>query len=318
MIPQFPHFKSIELSDRASVEAHTSLYEPYSDFNFTCLWAWDVDEKRMISELNGNLVVKFTDYVTQEPFLSFLGTNKREDTARALIEYCRAEGLPTTLRLMPDVSISDLNPKVFTIEESRGDFDYIFSLKEIALLAGNRFQRKREGANKFWRENSSAKLDRIDCSDRKIQQQIIETIRIWEKHKVAQQKNYEIKHELEGTRRLFESNRLDLLHAVGLFSGETMIGYAIGEGLANNNALAHFLRSTNSYKGVTEALMQGYAKYLDSLQYKYLNFESDLDVDGMRRAKMSWRPTKFLQRYNVQYPQDLPRGDIVSTPLPQI
>src|SRR3989338_2938897 len=56
MIPQFPQFKRVEITDREAVEAHTHKYEPYSDFNFTSLWAWDTNGERMISELNGNLV----------------------------------------------------------------------------------------------------------------------------------------------------------------------------------------------------------------------------------------------------------------------
>lgn len=78
MIPQFPEFKIVEVGDREAVESHTHRYPPYSDFNFTSLWAWDTSNERMISELNGNLVVRFTDYATNEPFLSFLGTNKND------------------------------------------------------------------------------------------------------------------------------------------------------------------------------------------------------------------------------------------------
>ncbi len=82
MIPQFPDFKHVEVDDREAVEAHTHRYEPYSDFNFTSLWAWDTSGERMISELNGNLVVRFTDYSTHEPFLSFLGDSQTEHTAK--------------------------------------------------------------------------------------------------------------------------------------------------------------------------------------------------------------------------------------------
>ncbi len=32
MIPKFPNFKKIELSDRADVEKFTLKYPPYSDF----------------------------------------------------------------------------------------------------------------------------------------------------------------------------------------------------------------------------------------------------------------------------------------------
>ena len=95
MIPKFPQFKKIELSDRVDVEAHTSLFEPYSDFEFTCLWTWDMKGERMISELNNNLVVRFTDYNTHNPFLSFLGViakRFRDNFPRAHAHFVRSFG----------------------------------------------------------------------------------------------------------------------------------------------------------------------------------------------------------------------------------
>lgn len=58
MIPAFPDFKKVEVSDRGVVEAHTHKYDPYSDFNFTSLWAWDTSNERMISESNGNRILR--------------------------------------------------------------------------------------------------------------------------------------------------------------------------------------------------------------------------------------------------------------------
>lgn len=56
MIPQFPNFKKAEVADRGAVEAHTHKYDPYSDFNFTSLWAWDTSGERMISGLNSDSI----------------------------------------------------------------------------------------------------------------------------------------------------------------------------------------------------------------------------------------------------------------------
>lgn len=303
MLPQFPLFKKIELTDRADVEAHTNLYEPYSDFNFTCLWAWDTREERMISELNGNLVVKFTDYHTHNPFVSFLGSNDCEDTARMLTDYCEANDLPTTLRLMPDVSIQGLDPAKFIIEESRGDFDYILSAQKLTLLAGKEFQDKRKKRNRFWRENLSARHEQIQLSDSVVQTKIFELIKVWKNHKIVMKKNYELAHEMAAIKRLFNSDYLDSLFGFGIFLGDVMLGYYIGEKTISGWSMDHFAKSTISYKGINEALIQGYAKYLNSLQIKYMNVESDLDFEELRRSKTSWRPVKFLKRYNVTYSQ---------------
>jgi hypothetical protein len=64
MLPHFPKFKPLELPDAEDVQRYTARYAPFSDFNFACLWSWNIDSRVLLSELNGNLVVRLGDYVT--------------------------------------------------------------------------------------------------------------------------------------------------------------------------------------------------------------------------------------------------------------
>src|SRR3989344_9175835 len=98
MIPKFPQFKNLELSDKKDVEKFTSQFPPYSDFNFVSMWSWDVKGEMRLSTLNDNLVVRFTDYLTGKPFYSFLGNNKVNETAQTLINLSKKEGLKPELR----------------------------------------------------------------------------------------------------------------------------------------------------------------------------------------------------------------------------
>lgn len=41
MIPKFPEFKKLELSNKEEIENFTSKFPPYSDFNFVSMWCWD-------------------------------------------------------------------------------------------------------------------------------------------------------------------------------------------------------------------------------------------------------------------------------------
>ena len=57
MIPEFPKFKNLELSDKNDIEKFTSKFLPYSDFSFVSMWSWDIKGEMRIAQLNGNLVV---------------------------------------------------------------------------------------------------------------------------------------------------------------------------------------------------------------------------------------------------------------------
>lgn len=306
MLPQFPQFKKIELSDRANIEAHTNKYEPYSDFNFTCLWCWDKDEARAISELNGNLVVKFTDYHTHVPFLSFLGSNRCEETAVSLFEYCKKNDIQAVLRFMTDVSISGLDSEKFIIEESRRDFDYILSTKRYTQLINSESTSKRiTNSKKFWKENSTAICTEVNLNDSSIRKQILGVISMWEQRKITNKKEYELSHELNATKRLFEINNLSPLSCIAIYLNGSMIGYEIHEKFNNGFAMGHFLKCIPDYEGINDALLCEYSKELYLNNILFLNIESDLDSFEMRNYKTSLRPVKYLKRYNVNlnYPQ---------------
>ena len=153
MLPEFPNFKKLELSDKEDVEKITHKYPPYSDFNFVSMWSWDIKGEMRISQLNGNLVVRFTDYITGDPFYSFLGNNKVNETAETLLQFCKKEGAKTILELVPEDSIKGLNIKKFNIEEDRDHFDYIYPINSIASYLGSEYQKHRKMVRRFEKQH---------------------------------------------------------------------------------------------------------------------------------------------------------------------
>ncbi|MEY4747378.1 MAG: hypothetical protein RLZZ416_427 [Candidatus Parcubacteria bacterium] len=299
MIPQFPEFKVVDVSDRESVEVHTHRYPPYSDFNFTSLWAWDTSGKRMISELNHNLVVRFTDYSTGETFLSFLGEVETERTARVLIDYCKTERFPTTLKLMPEISIKDIRSSVLRVEEDRDNFDYLYKVSEHARFLGGDFKRSRNFVNTFTREYPSARAEVADLADRGVQHSLVGVIRTWESNKIGANKTYELAHEEAAVGRLFETAGTHKLVVTAVFEGNAVRAFSIDEVLQDQYGISHFQKGDVRYKGIYDFLIQEKSKHLEVLGVVYINFEQDLGVEGLRRSKLAYRPMEFLKKYKV-------------------
>jgi len=300
MIPQFPEFKKVEVGDRKLVEAHTHKHPPYSDFNFTSLWAWDTSNERMISELNGNLVVRFTDYATNEPFLSFLGSSEIVHSARTLLEYCKEHGLPEVLKLMPEISIEGLDAKVFLVEEDRNNFDYIYSIPELSTLAGGKFKGRRNFVNRFIHEHVTAHAEIVDLANNPdVQEKILATLDSWEKNKQSQGKEYELEHEKAAIKRIFETAHLHELIVTAVFEDNTMLAFSIDEVLPNQFCIGHFWKADSSCTGIYDFLIQKKAQHFETLGLAFLNYEQDLGVEGLRQSKMDYRPVDFLKKYVV-------------------
>src|ERR1035437_4583862 len=119
MIPQFPEFKILELSDKKNVEKFTLKYPPYSDFNFAGTWSWDIRGQMKISQLNGNYVIRFIDYLTGGPFYTFLGNKSVNDTAKKILDLSTEEGLRPQLKMVPEDSLKNLDLTKFKIQEDR-------------------------------------------------------------------------------------------------------------------------------------------------------------------------------------------------------
>src|SRR5947209_16185657 len=117
MLPHFPRFKELELSDAAYVQRYTARYAPFSDFNFACLWSWNIDSSVLLCELHGNLVVRLGDYVTGEVFYSFLGDSRVNETVEALIDLSCRKNLQPRLQLVPEVVAAQLDRDRFSVTE---------------------------------------------------------------------------------------------------------------------------------------------------------------------------------------------------------
>ncbi|MEI7719730.1 MAG: phosphatidylglycerol lysyltransferase domain-containing protein [bacterium] len=299
-IPQFPIFETVSLEHKAAVEVFTHAHPPYSDFNFTSLWAWDISGKRMVSQLNGNLVVRFTDYSTDEPFLSFLGTNEIEHTARTLIDYCKANGLPTILKLVPEISTQGMRPSVLKIEEDRDNFDYIYSMQEQSALKGGDFKRSRNFVKRFKESYPETRVEVVDLSNTDAQQNIITVLRAWEENKVLEERGYEIEHEETAIRHLFETSETHQLLVMGVFDADGgMVAFSIDETLPNQYCVGHFWKADVARVGVYDFLLNEKAKHLETLGVALLNYEQDLGIPGLRQSKMGYRPVSFLKKYEV-------------------
>ena len=310
MIPEFPQFKPIELSDKEEVEKITHKYPPYSDFNFVSMWSWDIKGEMLISMLHGNLVVGFTDYLTGEPFYSFLGNNEVNDTVEKLLELSKKEGsINPTLKLVPEDSIKGLDEKKFKIIEDRNHFDYIFSHEKISMYNGAEYKKQRNKVRAFETKHKYEILT-LNLTDKNNQKLILDLIEYWiskKKSKNGIVEDYlnmgDLENELIAFKKLMQASSLLLksLICFSLFIDGTLAGFMINEKISKEYSLGHFSKADIKHDGIYQFLMQKNSKVFLDLGINYLNHEQDLGIDRLRDSKMRFRPIKFLKKYQLTY-----------------
>ncbi len=299
IIPTFPVFNKLSLGLKDEIEDFTSKFPPYSDFNFTSLWSYDVEQDILVSKLNDNLVIRLRDYITNEPFYSFLGRTKTVETATILINLSKKYNISPELKLIPEITISSekMIHSFFKVKEDRDNFDYVVSTEQLSQMKGLKFRKKNQLINKFYKDFPNGRVARLDKNDSKLQSKLIDLFHIWAKKRRKKEKDYG--HELIALRRLLKNIRFFKLDITGVYHDRKLIGFLINEKIHSNYSIGHFIKTDPDYKGVTELLHKHNSLILTGEGYEYINFEQDLGLKGLKHAKELWRPVHFLKKYKI-------------------
>jgi hypothetical protein len=299
MIPIFPIFKKLTLSDKKSIDSITSGFEPYSNYNFANLWSWDYDKSVKISRLNGNLVVMCNDHFLTETCINFLGNNKINETLETLFLFLRTHHLEPVLNSVPRISVQGANPDLYEIVPNRSSYDYIYDLNSLAYFTEPKYSHKRKAANQFFRKFPSAKLKTLNLATAQIRTNIQKLNKSWLSQKDKVSTKIEFQHESSAIKRFIDGNFSNSL-CLGLYVDNILAGYSCFSLLDGGFTLCQFSKADTRFYGVYEYLMRESASFLVTKGYKKLNYEEDLGMEGLRQAKLSYKPLSFLEKYNVR------------------
>lgn len=297
MIPTFPNFKSIEVSDQEEIKAFTKKHLPYSNFSFVSLFCWDVAGKGQISRLNGNLVVRLADDKDNKDYFSFLGTEDVPETISALLQHAREEKQKPILRLIPEETLEHCAglASSLVIKEDRDNFDYICSAAELAALRGHKYANLRQSVNCFKKKYDGqyqVKFFTIRPEEKK------EIMAVWKQWQCLRE-SYSEQEEAVLIRLLEHADSFDLLNAM-LLVNDVPVAFSINEWASEVSLISHFAKADYNFKGALAFLDNETARYLGSQGCLYINLEEDMGLPSIRRAKEKYRPVGYLRKYTVK------------------
>lgn len=300
MIPQFPKFKKLELTDKKTIEKITRRYRPYSDYNVSSLWNYNVEDDLEISLLNNNLVVKFRDYITHEELYSFIGDHKVTDTAKYIIQLAKKKKIQPILKLIPEhvVKADEKIHEVFEILEDPDNHDYILHVGKLAALQGKKFASKRKNARKFLNSNADIIIKRLDLNSKSTHTMILDMFDTWAQEKALPEE--ETLHERIALQRFLDSLEHIESFGLGIWDKRKNIGFSLVELDHKGYSHNHFFKTHPHYHGLYEVLDSETARHLKELGYTFMNIQQDLGIEGLRTAKKLCRPDHYLKKYIIK------------------
>ena len=297
MIPVFPTFKILTLRDKKAVTAITEKFPPYSDFNFTSLWSWNTDRTIKISTLYGNLVVLFSDYITNEPYLSFIGETRILETTFLLLEYSKKNFGKAYLKLVPEEFVSHFRASpTLHITHDRGDADYVYLAEHLARMDTWRAKSKGKLLRKHIAQFPPYEVRCIpiqDISDKDYK-------RLFHAWSIQKYNNraYDL-NEFKAFKRFMRLSDKNII-CIAIYIKEELAGFSMYELLPHNYAIAHFSKAnTKKYPGIYEILNWEEGRVLHARGTQFLNWEQDLGIAGLRHTKETYKPLFLLKKIIV-------------------
>ena len=299
MIPQFPLFKQLELTDRPEILAITEKFLPYSDYDFGSIWSWDFTGQMQIATLNGNLVLRFIDYITSEAFFTFIGNTEVTVTAETLLEYAKSHNIEKILKLIPAQVASGLDPLLFTITHDSDNDDYIISTHNLAEYPGPKYSHKRRAVNQFLRLGCDYSFKTIDLGDILVQSEIRDLFVLWQTFKNAETPANQ-EHEYTALNRCLAAYKELNLFSTGLYIDNELQAFWILGLLTGQYAISHFEKAnTEAFQGIFPFLKRETSRILIQKDILWINLEQDLGIPGLRQSKQSYIPDAMVQKFIV-------------------
>lgn len=220
-----------------------------------------------------------------------------DDLPKAMAEleaHCKESGQRFQLECVPSDQAQILQTMGYSIEHVRNLDDYLYESQKLISLSGRKLQAKRNHVSQFERKYTYSV--RPLCSKELRDECYKMASTTWLENKDCTTK--EIQDELGALKRAFDN--WDALGFVGMLVcvDHHLTAFTVGEIIDDELAIVHFEKGDTSYIGIYSVINQLFvSQYLSDVHY--VNRQEDAGVEGLRKAKLSYKPDLMVEKYRV-------------------
>lgn len=183
-------------------------------------------------------------------------------------------------------------PGRFVFNNDPGDSDYIYLREALATLKGRKYSGKRNHISTFARSFDSCVLKALTAEEKGAALEVAEQ---WRRERAD---DSSIVLEYEAIKTALENfEALELRGAVLYVEGKPA-GMTIASKISRDVADIHFEKVLGEYaeKGGYAVINKLFAGTLDC---RFINREEDINIPGLRKSKLSYRPEIILKKYGA-------------------
>jgi hypothetical protein len=278
-----------------------------SGISFTSLYMWREINRFRWKVIGDYLCIAAMDNLEPEmdapfllPPLTKTGRYEPEKLAETILEAKRdfeAQGKEFRLMLVPS-HIMEIIAEAFSgrirFTADRPNFDYVYSARELIDLKGREYHSKKNHLN-YFKNNYSYEYGELTSAMADEAMDFIEAFNV--------RKNLEDAHERE-LLKMEEIAMRDVFHKIeeiGYITGVIRIdgvieALSMGGWLDKETVVVHVEKANTEFRGLYQAINNEFCKHL-AKNVKFVNREEDMGIPGLRKAKLSYKPVKLVEKY---------------------
>lgn len=288
-------FKKITISDK---EWLTKLFIDSgfqgSEYSFANNYNWSVVYKIGVARVNDFAILSSGK---NNSFLYPAGRGDVKPVIDALLEHCKDNGLKFMMHGVSEESkalLEVLYPGKFEFVFDRDNCDYIYTREKLSTLKGKKLHSKRNHINYFMETFENWKYEEItpDNIDH-VKEMNIQWCKI---HNCII--DPELKAEACAVKSAFDNFFALDMKGGFITDGERIVGFTMASAINNNTIDVHIEKAFSDVRGAYPMINKQFA--LNSCDgFTYLNREEDTGSEGLRKAKLSYKPDILLSKYLV-------------------
>lgn len=290
-------FKPIEVSDREIITSYTMQAGiPICDLSFANLYGWSFLYRTSWAEYEGNLLIRF--YRSHEdPHPRYLlplskdgCSEKLAKAIEVLAMIAEKGGYPLSFMGISPCCRNMLESRFkdqFTFFSDRDWQDYIYLREKMVSLSGKKLQSKRNLLNRFKAAYPNYRYEIITDANKDA---CYELTRQWYKDKSNEEASED---ELKLVRRLIDNRDAIGLQAGSVWVEDRLIGFSLGMPINHDTFDICVEKADTDIPEAFAIINNEFARHIPE-QYTYLNREEDLGIEGLRHAKLQYKPVEIL------------------------
>lgn len=278
-----------------------------SGLSFSSLYMWREINKIRWEIIGDYLCLAGTNNLEEDkeqwfffPPLTKTGTYEPKKLAETILEAKRIfeeKEEPFVMMLLPLHMIDIIEaalPNQMKFIPDRPNFDYVYSTQELIELKGREYHGKKNHLNYFLNHYQYEYVPLTSDMAEAAMQFIKE---------FNERKNLQNKHE----RALLEMEEHAMedvfknIEKLGYLAGAILIdgkieALSIGGYLGKKTVTVHVEKANIEFRGLYQAINNEFCKHVAS-HVKLINREEDMGLPGLRKAKLSYKPVKLVEKH---------------------